>query len=126
MNKIELIGRLTKDPEYKEGACSITKFTLAVDRDYKKEGEPTADFISITTFGKLAENIHKYVGKGRLVAVEGRISTGSYEKDGRKYYTTNIIGEKVEFLERLNPDKTDREAQIPAGFERIDNEDIPF
>lgn len=102
MNKLLLIGRLTKDAElrYTQEGLAIARFTLAVDKEKKKEEGATADFINITAFSKLAENIEKYTGKGKLIAINGRIETGSYEKkEGEKVYTTNIIAEKVQFLE---------------------------
>lgn len=101
MNSVTLIGRLTKKPEleYTAGNTPVTKFTVAVDRRKKEDG---ADFIRITVFGKQAENICRYMDKGRQVAVAGRIQTSSYEKDGRKVYTTDIIGEHVEFLGNAN------------------------
>lgn len=101
MNDVKLIGRLTKKPEleYTAGNTAVTKFSIAVDRRKKEDG---ADFIRITVYGKQAENICRYMDKGRQVAVSGRIQTGSYEKDGRKFYTTDIIGDHVEFLGSIN------------------------
>ena len=84
MNKVILIGRLTADPElrYSSSNRAYTRFTLAVNRDYKKEnGETEADFISIVAWEQLAETVHKYVKKGHRICVEGRIQTGSYDKD---------------------------------------------
>lgn len=97
MNDVKLIGRLTKKPEleYTAGNTAVTKFTIAVDRRKKEDG---ADFIRVTVYGKQAENICRYMDKGRQVAISGRIQTGSYEKDGRTIYTTDIIGDHVEFL----------------------------
>lgn len=110
MNSCVLIGRLVKDPELKfipSTGTGVTKMTLAVDKDLygdKKQqaisqGKPTADFINITVFGKMAESCANYLAKGSQCAVHGRISTGSYEKqDGTKVYTTEILADKVEFL----------------------------
>lgn len=97
MNDVKLIGRLTKKPEleYTAGNTAVTKFTIAVDRRKKEDG---ADFIRITVFGKQAENICRYLDKGRQVAVDGYIKTGSYPKDGKTIYTTDIIADRVEFL----------------------------
>lgn len=95
MNNVVLIGRLAKDPEMNDGgSTTVTKFTIAVDRI--REG---ADFIRIVVFGQQANNCYKYLSKGRLVAVRGHISTGSYkDKEGRTVYTTDIVGDEVEFL----------------------------
>lgn len=97
MNDVKLIGRLTKKPEleYTAGNTPVTKFTIAVDRRKKEDG---ADFIRITVFGKQAENICRYLDKGRQVAVDGSIKTGSYQKEGKTFYTTDIIADRVEFL----------------------------
>ncbi len=102
LNKTILIGRLTRDPElrYTQGGIAVTNFTLAVDRGFKgQDGEKQTDFIPIVVWRTQAENCAKYLGKGRLVAVSGRIETGSYEKDGQKVYTTNVIADEVKFLE---------------------------
>lgn len=94
MNNVTLIGRLTKDVEIKTGynQNSYCKVTLAIDR---KDG---TDFPRVTVFGKQAENLAKYQGKGSLIAIEGHIQTGSYEKDGQTIYTQDIIANHVEFL----------------------------
>ena len=105
MNKVLLIGRLTRDPEvrYTQGlqATSIARYTLAVDRRYKKEGDSqTADFISCVAFGKLGEFAEKYLRKGIKICVTGRIQTGSYtNRDGQKVYTTEVVVEEQEFVE---------------------------
>ena len=134
MNKVILIGRLCADPEvrYTQGAepMAVSRYRLAVDRRYKKEGEQTADFISCVTFGKNAEFAEKYLKQGTKVAVTGRIQTGSYtNKDGAKVYTTDIVVEEHEFAESKAsgnesrpPASSDDFMNIPAG---IDDE-IPF
>lgn len=104
MNKVILIGRLTKDPECNivedNSSKSYAKYTLAVDRRYKKEGEAEADFINCVTFGKLAEFTKKYYKKGTKIAVCGRIQTGSYtNQDGQKIYTFDILVDDQEFAE---------------------------
>lgn len=97
MNKVILIGRLTRDVEMNNG---VGKYSLAVDRRFKKEGEPTADFINCTVFGKSAEFAQTYFKKGTKIAVVGRIQTGSYtNKDGVRVYTTDVIVEEQEFTE---------------------------
>ncbi|MBQ0112385.1 MAG: single-stranded DNA-binding protein [Bacteroidales bacterium] len=104
MNKAILVGRLTSEPEVRysqgENATAIARFTLAVDRKYKKEGQQDADFISCVEFGKMAEFAQKYLHKGMKIAVEGRLQTGSYEKDGQKHYTTDLVIESQEFCEK--------------------------
>lgn len=102
MNNVSLVGRLTRDPEvrYTDGGLSIAKFSIAVDRRFKKEGQPDADFPNITAFGKTAEFIEKYFRKGQRIGLTGRIQTGSYAKeDGTKVYTTDVVAENVEFVE---------------------------
>ena len=104
MNKVILMGRLTRDPEvrYSQGdnASAVARFSLAVDRRFKKDGEQTADFINCVAFGKTGEFIEKYGRKGTKFVVEGRIQTGSYtNKDGQKVYTTDVVVEQVEFAE---------------------------
>lgn len=105
MNKALLVGRLTRDPEIRysqgENATAVGRFTVAVDRPYKKEGaEQTADFISCVAFGKTAEFIGKYFTKGRRIAIDGRIQTGSYvNKEGAKVYTTDVVVDHAEFCD---------------------------
>lgn len=132
MNKAILIGRLTKDPEvrYTQGAepMAIARYTLAVDRRGKKEGEQTADFISCVAFRKAGEFAEKYLKKGMKMAVVGRIQTGSYTgRDGQKVYTTEIVVEEQEFAEskaKQEP-KTDPDGfmNIPDGIEETG---LPF
>ena len=139
MNSVILIGRLTRDPEVRYGASSqtaIAKFTLAVDRGGKdKNGEDRgADFIGITCFGRQAELVEKYVTKGQQIAVQGRIQTGKYEKDGRTVYTTDVVADRVEFLGKgdqttggsgYGQDAQGSQDDIPSGFSKLD-EDVPF
>ncbi|MFI3172945.1 MAG: single-stranded DNA-binding protein [Eubacteriales bacterium] len=104
MNKVILMGRLTRDPEvrYSAGATSlaIARYTLAVDRRFKRDGEASADFISCVVFGKAAEFTEKYLRQGVRITVCGRIQTGSYtNKDGAKVYTTEVVVEEQEFAE---------------------------
>ena len=106
MNKAFLIGRLTRDPElrYSSSNTAVVNFSIAVDRQYtNKEGQRETDFIRIVAYNKQAENIKKYVTKGSLVAVDGRIQTGSYDdKDGKRVYTTDIVADRVQFLDSKN------------------------
>ncbi len=104
MNKVVLMGRLTRDPDIRysqgENSTAVARYTLAVDRRYKREGEPTADFIDCVAFGKLAEHAEKYYHQGLKVVISGHIQTGSYtNKDGQKVYTTEVIIEEEEFAE---------------------------
>lgn len=105
MNKVILIGRLTRDPDvrYSQGeqSTAVARFTLAVDRRFKRDGDQqTADFISCVAFGKTGEFIERYCHQGTKLVVEGRIQTGSYTKqDGTKVYTTDVVAENVEFAE---------------------------
>ena len=102
MNKAVLSGRLTDDPEVKNtNGIQIAKYRLAVDRKFKREGQPTADFISIVAFGKQAEFANRYLHKGMMIGVSGRIQTGSYTaRDGSTRYTVDVIAEEHEFLEK--------------------------
>ena len=138
MNKVIEIGRLTKDPEirYSQGANStcIARYTLAVDRKFKQEGQPTADFINCIAFGKMGEFAEKYLHKGTKIAVVGRIQTGSYtNKDGQRVYTTDVVVENAEFGESKNnqqnndnpppaPRDNDGFMNIPDGID----EELPF
>ena len=107
MNKVILMGRLTRDPEVRYGGATnsaVARFSLAVDRRFKRDGdEQTADFINCVAFGKTAEFLEKYARKGTKFVVEGRIQTGSYtNKEGQKVYTTDVVCENVEFAESKN------------------------
>lgn len=101
MNKVILMGRLTKDPETRySGELAISRYSIAVDRRIKREKEPTADFIDCVAFGKNGEFAEKYLKKGTKILVTGRIQTGSYtDKNGKKVYTTDIVVEDHEFAE---------------------------
>ncbi len=104
MNKVILMGRLTRDPEvrYSQGAnaTAVARYSLAVDRRFKRDGEPTADFINCVAFGRTAEFAEKYFRQGLKVVVTGRIQTGSYtNKDGVRVYTTDVVVEEQEFAE---------------------------
>lgn len=105
MNRVILCGRLTREPEVRysqtaSGSMAVARYTLAVDRRFKRENEQNADFISCIAFGKLGEFAEKYLHQGVKIAVSGRIQTGSYtNKDGRKIYTTDVVIEEQEFCE---------------------------
>ncbi len=134
MNKVILLGRLTRDPEirYSAGAeaKAVAKFTLAVDRRFKREGEQSADFINCTAFGKSAEFVEKYFRKGQKILVEGHWQTGSYEKNGTKYYTNDCIIEQMDFAEGRKEGSPAPDPQTDAdGFTNIPDdiqEELPF
>ena len=109
MNKVILMGRLTKDPEIRTGNTQVARYALAVDRRFSNSDEKT-DFINIVAFGKSAEFAEKYLKKGMKILVTGRIQTGSYtDKDGKKVYTTDIVAEDQEFCEsKGNSTQTER------------------
>lgn len=126
MNTVNLIGRLTKDPDvrYNDNGMAIARFSIAINRIKKDDG---ADFPNIVAFGKTAELCEKYLAKGRLVAITGRLQTGSYtNKDGVKVYTTDVIANNVEFLEW--GDKKDDNHGLPEGVRYVEDDeiDIPF
>lgn len=131
MNKVILMGRLTRDPEVRnsQSGTAVARYTLAVDRMFKREGEPNTDFINCITFGKNAEFAEKYLKKGMRIVVSGRIQTGSYtNRDGVKVYTTDIIVEEHEFAERKQSGTCDMPGQgdgfmnIPDGLD----DELPF
>lgn len=126
MNKIILIGRLTKDPElsYTQGGKAVCKFTLAVDRPYNGESKE-ADFINIVVWNKAGENAAKYLVKGRQTAVEGRLQLRSYDgNDGKKRYVTEVIADRVEFIGGAGTQKQENET---FGEEvDFDEGDVPF
>ena len=128
MNKVFLMGRLTRDPDvkYTNDGTSIVRFGIAVDRRFKKEGGQTADFPNIVAFGKTAEFIEKYFHKGMRIGLMGRIQTGSYDhKDGYTVYTTDVIAENVEFVE--SKQQQEENTQAPATESSVGNGfmDIP-
>ena len=133
MNAVELIGRTTKDPDirYTSSQMCVATFTLAVDRDGRKDenGEKQTDFPRVKVFGKQAENVERYVKKGKLIAVQGSIQTGSYQdRNGSTVYTTEVVANRVEFLdhgEKHSYPAAANKIEEPAGFEAID-EEVPF
>lgn len=132
MNQIILIGRLTKDPElkYTSSGIAVCSFTLAVNRPFAKEGDQQADFITIQTWRKLAENCAKYLSKGRQVGVNGRLQIRSYDgNDGERHWMTEVVADNVEFLS----DGQKREKQSNnSGWDGLSEEvefdpnEIPF
>ena len=139
MNKVILMGRLTRDPEVRysqgENSLAIARYTLAVDRRHQQNGEQAADFINIVAFGKAGEFAEKYLHKGTKMVISGRIQTGSYtNKDGQKVYTTEVVAEDQEFAESKKDGSSQPSSQpnnqipegefmnIPEGIE----DDLPF
>ena len=137
-NKVFLVGRLTKDPDvrYSQGdnAMAIARFTVAVDRKFKKDNEPTADFISCVAFGKTAEFLEKYCTKGTKLVIEGRWQTGSYKnKDDQTIYTNDCMVESLEFAESKASAEQNAKPQSNAndGFQNVpqmvdEENELPF
>ena len=133
MNKIILLGRLTRDPEvrYTQGdnSMAIAKFSLAVNRRFKKENEPEADFFNCTAFGKQAEFVEKYLKQGTKILLSGRIQNDNYtNKEGQKVYSIQIMVEEIEFAESKN-NSTSEPSQSNDGFMNIPDglqEELPF
>ncbi len=153
MNSVVLIGRLTRDPEVRyisESQMAVATFTVAIDRPVRSGQEKKTDFPRVTVFGRQAENCERFLAKGRLVGIQGRIQTGSYtNKDGQTVYTTDVVADRVEFLEwgdkggaragggqyqgqqgyQQAPQgyqQSAPDAGIPEGFQAIQDDDIPF
>ena len=139
MNKVVLMGRLTRDPEVRystseDSQLAIARYTLAVDRRFKKDGEATADFIRCVAFGKNGEFAEKYLHQGTKVVIEGRIQTGSYQdKDGKTVYTTEVVVENHEFAESkrvseengVNPPPVDSDGFMTIP-DNVDDSGLPF
>jgi single-strand DNA-binding protein len=134
MNKIILVGRLVRDTETRvsqgDNTTYITRYTLAVDRRFKKDGEPSADFINCVAFGKSAEFAEKYFFKGMKVGVTGHLQTGSYtNKEGQKVYTTDVVIEEQEFCEsKQASEQPTPSSTVGDGFVKIEDglEELPF
>ena len=135
MNKVSITGRMVKDPEVRyaqnEKATAIARFTLAVNRKHKQEGQPNADFINCVAFGHDAEFIEKYFRKGMKAEVSGRIQTGSYKnKDGQTVYTTDVMVEEIDFGEsKQNSNSAPAATTANDGFMSIPDgieEELPF
>ena len=150
MNKVILMGRLTRDPEVRysagENALAIARYTLAVDRRFRRDGEASADFISCVSFGRTAEFAEKYFRQGLKIAVTGRIQTGSYtNREGQKVYTTEVVVEEQEFAESKSaaasnggdssyaaytPSRPEPSAAAGDGFmnipDGVEDEGLPF
>ena len=134
MNSVQLIGRLTRDPQISYGAASqtaVARFSIAIDRGKDRDGNDRgADFPSVVCFSKTAELVDKYVHKGDRIGITGRIQTGSYERDGQKIYTTDVVADRIEFLTSKQESSAQAAEEVQAsvytGFSRLTDEDIPF
>lgn len=140
INRVVLVGRITKDVDLKQTSSNIyvTQFTLAVNRAFTNEsGERQADFIQCVAWRNQAENMHKFVKKGNLLGIEGRISTRSYEdNDGRTVYVTEVVCDSVQFLESKNSQSQDNPEPSPydhmksdktdANVNTVKDDDLPF
>ena len=135
MNNVALIGRLTRNPElrYTTSQMAVATFSVAIDRPRRADREKETDFPRVTGFGKQAENCEKFLAKGMMVAIQGRLQTGSYtNKNGDKVFTTDVVAERVEFIEWKDAKQSNgttkatfNDDDIPDGFEQL-NEDVPF
>jgi len=131
MNQTNLIGRLTADPElkYTQSGTAVSKFTIAVDRQFKNaSGERETDFIRCVAFKKTAEIIAQYQKKGNQIGVSGRIQTGSYDKDGVRHYTTDILVDNFTFLDNKKDNQQQKPQNNQSQMEPIDIDDsqLPF
>lgn len=144
INRVILVGRLTKDPEYRTtpNGIDVANFTLAVNRNFKsKNGEQQADFINVVVFRNQAQNVNNYLSKGSLAGVDGRIQSRSYEnKEGQRVFVTEVVADSVQFLEPKNSNQQNNQpqqqrGQAPTGnnpfandnrVNDLDSEDLPF
>lgn len=129
MNKVILHGRLTKDIElrYSNAGVAVAKFSLAIDRGKDQNGNSKGtDFPNCIAFGKTAEALSKWSsGKGGRILIEGRIQTGSYEKNGGKVYTTDVVTDRLEIIDFKAKD-TPQQLDVPEGFEMVEDDNLPF
>lgn len=143
INRVVLVGRLTKDPNFMENQVAVANFTVAVNRTFKnKSGEQEADFFNIVTFRKQAENVNNYLSKGSLVGIDGRLQSRSYEnKEGQRVFVTEVVADSVQFLEPKSQSKGQSQQQsgqakpqqspykdnpFANGNADIDTDDLPF
>lgn len=142
INRVVLVGRLTKDPNFNEGNVPNAKFTLAVNRPFKnKNGEQEADFINVVAFRRQAENVNNYLSKGSLAGVDGRVQSRNYENnEGRRVFVTEVVADSVQFLDskgsnQQNSQSQQQRGQAPAGnnpfandngIDDIDDSTLPF
>lgn len=132
INRVVLVGRLTKDPNFMENQVALANFTVAVNRTFKnKNGEQEADFFNIVAFRKQAENVNNYLSKGSLVGIDGRLQSRSYENsEGKRVFVTEVVADSVQFLEPKNSNKQNNNQD--NGFANangpidISDDDLPF
>lgn len=136
MNTVILMGRLTKDPEVRYGGANntaVARYTVAVDRKFKQDGQPSADFFNIVSFGKQGEFASQYLKKGTKVVIQGELRTNNYtNKDGQKVYTTDIVTNSVEFAESKKTETQSQPQPTPQGetdwmaVDALGDEELPF
>lgn len=128
INRIVLVGRMVKDPELKFGqsGTGICNFTLAVDRAFKKDGQPDADFPRVIQFGKGGEATANFMSKGSLVAVDGRLQTRTWESDNGRQYATEVIADSVKFLDSKPKQEQQQKSFESEGTQVDDSEGLPF
>jgi len=128
LNKVILMGRLTKDVEVRQtgSGTAVANFTLAVNKSFKREGGPDADFISCIVWAKTAETMEKYTSKGRQIVVEGRIETSNYEKDGQRIYKTDVVVDRFHFADSKEAQKEVKGSVGDWHPVDDDNEELPF
>lgn len=140
MNLAILTGRITRDVELKhtQTGQAVTRFSVAVDKGLSKDkkaemeskNQATCDFINIVAWGKTAELIANYMSKGSMIGIQGRIQTGSYDKEGQKVYTFDVVADRIEFLESKGgsneSSNSNSDLSMDSGFDSVNEEDIPF
>ncbi len=142
INRVILVGRLTKNPEYRQtpNGVSVATFTLVVNRPFtNSQGEREADFINVVVFRRQAENVNNYLSKGSLAGVDGRIQSRSYEnQEGRRVFVTEVVADNVQFMDskgsNQQKNQSQQQGQAPAGNNpfandnnaNIDDDDLPF
>ena len=133
INRVILVGRLTKDPNFIENQVAVANFTVAVNRTFKnKNGEQEADFVNVVTFRKQAENVNNYLSKGSLVGIDGRIQTRNYEnKEGQRIFVTEVVADSVQFLEPKSQQSKPQQTQakdnpFANGGADISESELPF
>ena len=128
-NKVFLIGRLTRDPDYRltPSGIAVTKFTLAVDSFKKKENGNSADFIRVVAWRRLAEICNQFLNKGKLISIEGRLQVDSYEKDGERKYVYDVVADNMQMLDRGNTTEPFKGNENNPQFESVSQEiEAPF
>lgn len=142
INRVILVGRLTKDPEYRQtpNGASVATFTLAVNRPFtNSQGEREADFINVVVFRRQAENVNNYLSKGSLAGVDGRIQSRSYDnKEGRRVFVTEVVADSVQFMDSKGSNQQNSQPQQQRGQASVgnnpfsnnnadvDDDDLPF